>query len=94
MVPFTPTHTAPAEGLEFWRTPKLNETLGPMDASLFQDGRVQGSGTTTDTDTNPGGSTRTGPYTLSGQIKDGTTGSPSYTMTLTLDAQYNLTGAR
>ncbi len=72
----------------------LNETLGPMDAQLLQDGVVQGSGTTTDTDTSPGGTTRTGPYTVSGQFQNGTTGSPSYTMTLTLDSQYNLTGAR
>ncbi|KJY41183.1 hypothetical protein VR41_13745, partial [Streptomyces sp. NRRL B-1568] len=72
----------------------INEKLGPMDAALLQDGTVQGSGTTTDTDTSPGGSTRTAPYTVSGSFKNGTTGSPSYTLTLTLDSQYNLTGVR
>ncbi|MEV4443292.1 hypothetical protein AB0K09_30685 [Streptomyces sp. NPDC049577] len=72
----------------------INEKLGPMDAKLLQDGTIQCSGTTTDTDTSPGGSTRTAPYTVSGGFRNGTTGSPSYTMTLTLDSQYNLTGAR
>lgn len=67
-----------------------------MAASLAQDGTVQGSGTTTETDTRPGGGgdTATGQYTVSGNIKDATTGSLSYVLHLTLDGvPYGSTGA-
>ncbi|TQF06274.1 hypothetical protein E6W39_33735 [Kitasatospora acidiphila] len=69
---------------------------GPMDASLQQDGTVQGSGTTTETDTTPGGGGATQvPYDLSGTIHNGQSGSPSYDLQLTVDGvPYTLAGAR
>ncbi|MDH6140551.1 hypothetical protein P3T35_002559 [Kitasatospora sp. GP30] len=69
---------------------------GPMDASLQQDGTVQGSGTTTETDTTPGGGGATQvPYDLSGTIHNGQSGSPSYDLQLTVDGvPYTLSGAR
>ncbi|MFI2078090.1 hypothetical protein [Streptomyces triculaminicus] len=88
-VNYTPAFTGVAS--------RINETIGPMAASLTQDGMVQGSGTTTETDTSPGGdgATAMGRYAVSGNIKDATTGSPSYVLHLTLDgALYDFTGAR
>ncbi|MCF3105209.1 hypothetical protein IPZ58_26985 [Streptomyces roseoverticillatus] len=88
-VNYTPAFTGVAS--------RINERIGPMAASLAQDGTVQGSGTTTETDTSPGGggATATGQYAVTGNVKDATTGSPSYVLHLTLDgAPYDFTGAR
>ncbi|GAA3047958.1 hypothetical protein GCM10020000_30200 [Streptomyces olivoverticillatus] len=68
-----------------------------MDASLTQDGTVQGSGYTTLTDTTPGSNTSESvDYKLNGQFTGGTSGSPSYTLTMVFatDFTYQLTGTR
>ncbi|MCC3779212.1 hypothetical protein K6I33_004724, partial [Streptomyces sp. UNOB3_S3] len=88
-VNYTPAFTGVAS--------QVNEKVGPMAATLADDGTVEGSGTMTETDTSPGGegATATGQYTVTGNIKDATTGSPSYVLHMKLDGMpYDFTGAR
>ncbi|WKU47565.1 hypothetical protein Q3V23_27840 [Streptomyces sp. VNUA116] len=75
---------------------KINMKAGPMDASLAQDGTVQGAGYTAFADTSPAHATSFSvDYKLNGKFTGGTGGSPSYTLTLVLvDNDYRLTGAR
>jgi hypothetical protein len=74
----------------------INAEIGYMDASLDQDGTVHGSGRTSLWDPTTLRNTVTPlDYTLNGKISGGTSGSPSYT--LTLDANpvlYHMTGTR
>jgi hypothetical protein len=74
----------------------VDETIGPMNASITQDGTVSGSGQTTVADTTPGGGgTSSGDYTVSGTVTNPTGGSPSYNLTMDVaGTTYALTGSR
>ncbi|MEU5429372.1 hypothetical protein AB0H73_27800 [Streptomyces olivoreticuli] len=74
----------------------VNFRMGPMYASLAQDGTVKGDGSTSLTDTSPGGTTTVNVnYTLNGKFTGGTSGSPSYTLSVNAnDDVSDLTGTR